>query len=118
MRQVRLQTRSKLADREDATETVNVATQSGLQVERQRQSMARVAVETEAAIKKGNLTQLLTKKQGQLETQKKDLEDANKKLSDTTVMQDRVLSRAAIETAAGAITTLESEIETLKQMLS
>ena len=116
MRQVRLETTARLSDREGMP--ITVATVSGLGVERQRQVEARLAGDLAAVEKKNSLTKLLTKKQGQLETQKKALEDANKKLSDTTVMQDRVASRAAIETHAGNIASLEAEVENLKRMLS
>ena len=119
MKNVRLQTQSKLSDREDApTESVTIPTASGLQAERQRQSEARVAGDLAVVEKKNSLTKLLTKKQARLEAERAALEAANRKLANADRVEIREQARAAIETAANNVRTLEDEIETLKRTLS
>ena len=116
MKNVKLATTSRLSDREDATETVNVATQSGLQVERQRQSMARAEGEVADAARKSNWGKKIIKTRAALEKARADLVSAQKRVEAADRMSERVAAQADIATQTNLIGDLERQLAALESM--
>ena len=122
MKQVRLETRARLSDRERGeTERVSIAAVSdlasahdALKGNRQDQSEARVAGDLADAARKSNWGKKIIKTRAALEKARADLVSAQKRVEAADRMSERVAAQADIATQTNLIGDLERQLAALE----